>query len=59
MADIQTKIAKQKSKGAPRAGDASDRGGLPTKATRCYETNPATGKGSSDRGTPSQGGKKL
>ena len=47
-----TEATKQKGKGAPRNGNAEDVGGLPTKATRCYETNPANGKGSTRGTTP-------
>ena len=50
------KIAKQKSKGGPRDGNAKERV-LPKIATRSYETAKGSGKGSSERGTPPVVGK--
>ena len=52
-----TEMAKQKSKGAPRDGNAQDRT-LPAKVSRNYENHPSKGR-DVGRGTPSQGGKKL
>lgn len=46
-----TKAAKQPNKGAPRAGDASDRT-LPAKNSRNYEDAPSATNGRG-RGTPS------
>lgn len=45
------KFAKQPRKGPPRAGDGSDEGPLPKRATKSPYDNPAVGK-DTGKGTP-------
>ena len=54
---FETKMARQKSKGAPKNGNAQDRT-LPARVPRNYENHPSKGR-DVGRGTPFQTAKKL